>query len=251
MRPINRSAKVLVVGRESTIHRGLRALLAARRYDVERATTGYGALSAFERMPPDAIVLDLDLPDIKGIDVCRQVRLRSQVPIIVLSDSDADAEKIAAFDNGADDYITKPFNSDELLARLRVVLRRTFDEQNHGTGKLQCGNLTLDFDLRRIRRGTKEIYLRPKEFELLAFFAEHPERVLTHRMILTAIWGRYAANHPENLWVLISQLRKKLEPDPAHPRYLISEPWIGYRLVTDPDGQPGSARDQRRKARAR
>lgn len=251
MRPITRSARVLLVGHETTIHRGLRALLAAGRYDIESATTGYGALFAFERVPPDLIVLDLDLPDIKGIDVCRQVRVRSQVPIIVVSKRDSDAEKIAAFDHGADDYLTKPFNSEELLARIRVALRRTFDGQNHETGRLQCGNLTLDFDLRRVRRGTEEVYLRPKEFELLAFFAEHPERVLTHKMILTAVWGRYAANHPEHLWVLISQLRKKLEPDPAHPRYLVSEPWIGYRFMTDPDRQPSGARDQPRKARTK
>jgi two-component system KDP operon response regulator KdpE len=251
MRPITRSARVLLVGHETMIHRGLRTSLAARRYDIESATTGHGALFVFERLPPDVIVLDLDLPDIKGIDVCRQVRDRSQVPIIVVSKRTSGAERIAAFDHGADDYFTKPFNLEELLARIRGALRWTFDGQNHETGPVRCGHLTLDFDRRRVWRGTEEIDLSPKEFELLAFFAAHPGRVLTRRTILTAIWGRYAANHPEHLWVLVSQLRKKLESDPANPRYLLSKPWIGYCLVTDSDRQLSGAREQRRTARMR
>jgi two-component system KDP operon response regulator KdpE len=238
MRAITPSPRVLLVGHETAIRRGLRALLALRGYDVESATSGYGALAAFDRVPPDLIVLDLDLPDIKGIDVCRRIRAQSRLPIIVLSKRDSDADKIAALDDGADDYITKPFGEEELLARIRVALRRTFDTAHRESGQLRYGDLTLDFDLRSARRGTENVHLTPKEFELFAFFAEHPKRMLTHRMILTAIWGRRAANRPQHLWVLVNQLRKKLEPDPAHPRYFINEPWIGYCFVADPDERP-------------
>jgi two-component system KDP operon response regulator KdpE len=208
-------------------------LLTSRGYDVESATTGQAALVAFSRMPPDVLILDLGLPDLEGGEVCRRVRAQSPVPIIVLSARGADADKISALDQGADDYVTKPFSPEELLARVRVALRRAFDAHGAETGKLQHADLTIDFDRRRVLRDADEIRLTPKEFELLAYFARHPNRVITHHTILTAIWGVHAADHPEHLWVLVGQLRKKIEPDPAHPRYLISEPWVGYRFVTD------------------
>lgn len=230
-----RAARILVVDDESSIQRGLAPLLASRGYEVESATTGQAALVAFEHLPPDIIILDLGLPDLEGSDVCRRVRTQSQVPIIVLSARAGEADKIAALDLGADDYVTKPFSPEELLARVRVALRRAFDAHSTDTGKLQHGDLTIDFDRRRVVRGSDEIRLTPKEFELLAFFARQPNRVLTHHTILTAIWGLHATDHPEHLWVLVGQLRKKIEPDAAHPRYLISEPWVGYRFVADSD----------------
>jgi two-component system KDP operon response regulator KdpE len=131
--------------------------------------------------------------------------------------------------------VTKPFSPEELLARVRVALRRAFDAHSQETGKLRHGDLAIDFDRRRVLRGADEIRLTPKEFELIAYFARHPNRVLTHHTILTTIWGSHAADHPEHLWVLVGQLRKKIEPDPGHPRYLISEPWVGYKFLTEPE----------------
>jgi len=230
---VTRPARILLVDDEPAIHKGLAPLLASRGYEVESAMTGHAALQAFERVPPDLIVLDLGLPDLEGGEVCRRVRTTSQVPIIVLSARGADADKIAALDQGADDYVTKPFSPEELLARIRVALRRVFDAAQPESGRVRRGDLTIDFDRRRVLRESTEIRLTPKEFELLAFLSRHPNRVLTHRTILTAIWGAHAAAQPEHLWVLVGQLRKKLEPDPSHPRYLVSEPWVGYRFVVD------------------
>lgn len=230
---MTRPARILLVDDEPSIHKGLTPLLASRGYEVESAMTGHAALQTFERVPPDLIVLDLGLPDLEGGEVCRRVRTTSQVPIIVLSARGADADKIAALDQGADDYVTKPFSPEELLARIRVALRRVFDAAQPESGRVKHGDLTIDFDRRRVLRESTEIRLTPKEFELLAFLSRHPNRVLTHRTILTAIWGAHAAAQPEHLWVLIGQLRKKLEPDPSHPRYLVSEPWVGYRFVVD------------------
>jgi two-component system KDP operon response regulator KdpE len=142
--------------------------------------------------------------------------------------------KVAALDLGADDYVTKPFSPEELLARIRVALRRVFTGDEPEVGRLSVADLTIDFDRRRVTRADEEIRLTPKEFELLALFAHNPDRVLTHRTILKAIWGANAVDNPEHLWVLVGQLRKKIEPDPIHPQYLLSEPWVGYRLVTEP-----------------
>jgi two-component system KDP operon response regulator KdpE len=232
---MTRPARILVVDDEPSIQRGLAPLLASRGYHVESAITGQAALNTFDQMPPDIVILDLGLPDLEGSEVCRRIRRRSQLPIIVLSARGAEADKIAALDLGADDYVTKPFGPEELVARIRVALRRVFDANSTETGTLSHGDLTIDFDRRRVRRGSEEIRLTPKEFELLAHLARHPNRVLTHHTILTAIWGVHAADHPEHLWVLVGQLRKKIEVDAAHPRYLISEPWVGYRFVADHD----------------
>jgi two-component system KDP operon response regulator KdpE len=230
---MTRPARILLVDDELSIQKGLTPLLASRGYEVESATSGHAALDACEQVFPDLIVLDLGLPDLEGGEVCRRVRTTSQVPIIVLSARGADADKIAALDQGADDYVTKPFSPEELLARIRVALRRGFDATEPETGRLQLGNLVIDFDRRRVLRGSTEIRLTPKEFELVVFLARHPNRVLTHHAILSAVWGSRATAQPEHLWVLVGQLRKKLEPDPSHPRYLISEPWVGYRFVVD------------------
>jgi two-component system KDP operon response regulator KdpE len=228
-----RSARILLIDDEPSIQRSLAPLLASRGYEVESAFSGGMGVQAFERAPADLIVLDLGLPDMHGSEVCRRVRVRSSVPIIVLSARSAEPDKIAALDQGADDYVTKPFSPEELLARVRVALRRAFDSNAPGTGLLCLGELSIDFDRRRVlRRGVDEVRLTPKEFELLSLLARSPNRVLTHQTILKAIWGPYATEQPEHLWVLVGQLRKRLEPDPACPRYLLSEPWVGYRLAT-------------------
>ncbi len=176
---------------------------------------------------PDLVVLDLGLPDLEGTEVCRRIRASSQVPIVVLSARGAEADKVNALDLGADDYVTKPFGPDELLARIRVALRRVATEEREETGQLRAGDLIIDFDRHRVLKDEVEIRLTPKEFELLSLLAHNRDRVLTHRAILKAIWGPNAVEQPEHLWTLVAQLRKKIEPDPTNPRYLLSEPWVG------------------------
>jgi two-component system KDP operon response regulator KdpE len=215
------------------IQRAVGPLLRARGYDVDVAGTGADALKMFADRPADLIVLDLGLPDLEGTEVCRRVRAQSGVPIVVLSARGAEADKVNALDLGADDYVTKPFGPEELLARIRVALRRVMSEDDAEKGVLRAGDLTIDYDRRRVLRGETEIRLTPKEFELLSLLGRNHDRVLTHRAILKEIWGPAAVEQPEHLWTLVAQLRKKLEPDPANPRYLLSEPWVGYRFVTE------------------
>lgn len=229
---MSRAPRILLVDDEVSIQRVLTPLLRARGYDVEVAGSGVGALKAIGLRTPDLMVLDLGLPDLEGAEVCRRIRTFSQLPILVLSARSGDADKVAALDLGADDYVTKPFSPDELLARIRVALRRQFSEEQSETGRSQVGDLTIDYDRRRVIRAGDDIRLTPKEFELLSLLARNADRVLTHHTILKAIWGRHAVDHPEHLWVLVGQLRKKIETDPTQPRYLVSEPWVGYRLVS-------------------
>jgi len=225
--------RILLVDDEAAIQRAVAPLLRARGYEVEVAGTGGDALRVFEQRTPDLIVLDLGLPDIEGTEVCRRVRAASAVPIIVLSARGAEADKVNALDLGADDYVTKPFGPEELLARIRVALRRTGAAPNTESGVFRAGPLTIDYDRRRVLREETEIRLTPKEFELLSLLARNHDRVLTHRAILKAVWGANAVEQPEHLWTLVAQLRKKIEPDPATPRYLLSEPWVGYRFVAE------------------
>jgi two-component system KDP operon response regulator KdpE len=231
---MTRAARILLVDDEVSIQRALTPLLRARGYDVEVAGTGASALKAVGLRAPDLMVLDLGLPDLEGTEVCRRVRATSQLPILVLSARNSDLDKVSALDLGADDYVTKPFSPEELLARIRVALRRQFSEEQAETGRSEFGDLTIDYDRRRVIRDDEDIRLTPKEFELLSLLAQNADRVLTHHTILKKIWGRNAVDHPEHLWVLVGQLRKKIEPDPSNPRYLLSEPWVGYRLVTGP-----------------
>ena len=202
----------------------------ARGYTVATATSGYGALDAVARTPPDLVILDLGLPDLDGVDVCRRLREGRNLPIVVLSARDAERDKVAALDAGADDYVTKPFGSEELLARIRAALRRS-ETSPAGAGILVRGDLTIDIDRRRVTRREEEIRLTPRELELLLFLAQRPGRVLTHRTILTAIWGAQAIDQPEHLRVLVNALRRKIEEDPARPHYVLTEPWVGYRFA--------------------
>jgi len=230
---MTRSARILLVDDEVPIQRAVAPLLRSRGYEVEVATSGEEALTAMGSRPPDLMVLDLGLPDIDGTEVCRRVRAGSPLPIIVLSARGAESDKVEALELGADDYVTKPFGPEELVARIRVALRRVMTADEAPAGRLRVGELVIDYDRHRVLRGDEEIRLTPKEFDLLALLARNADRVLTHRAILKAIWGPHAVNEPEHLWVLMGQLRKKIELDPATPRYLISEPWVGYRLATD------------------
>jgi len=229
---MTRPARILLVDDEPAIQRSVGLLLRARGYEVEIAGTGADALEMAANHAPDLIVLDLGLPDLEGTEVCRRVRATSAVPIVVLSARGAEADKVQALDLGADDYVTKPFGPDELLARIRVGLRRVLSEEPEETGRLLAGDLTIDYDRRRVLRDDIEIRLTPKEFELLSLLAHNHDRVLTHRAILKAIWGPNAVEQPEHLWTLVAQLRRKIEPDPTNPRYLLSEPWVGYRFTT-------------------
>jgi two-component system KDP operon response regulator KdpE len=224
------AARILLVDDEVPIQRSLGPLLGSRGYEVRAASTGAQALAAFFDWHPDLIILDLGLPDLNGTEVCRRIRETSEVPIIVLSARGLEQDKVEALDRGADDYVTKPFGPEELLARIRTALRRLFKDEPQDVGQVEAGDLVIDFDRRRVVRDGEEIRLTPKEFELLALLARHAGRVLTHRVILKEIWGPNAMNQPEHLWVLVRQLRKKIERDPAAPRYIVSEPWVGYRF---------------------
>jgi len=224
------AARILIVDDEPNILGTLAPLVRARGYEVFSAMTGRAAIEAVERDKPDLMVLDLGLPDIDGVEVCRLVRETSNVPILVLSARGAEGDKVAALDAGADDYVTKPFGPDELLARIRATLRR-IENPSPVTDPIVRGDLVIDRERFRVLRDGEEVRLTPKEFELLTFLAQHPGRVLTHRTILKAIWGPHFVDQPEHLRVLVGSLRKKIEPNPASPKYILTEPWVGYRFA--------------------
>jgi two-component system KDP operon response regulator KdpE len=232
---VTRPAHVLFVDDEVSIQRAIAPLLRSRGYAVTIAATGRDAMDIFERDRPDIVILDLGLPDMDGSEVCRKVRDRADTPILILSARGDERVKVAALDQGADDFVTKPFGPDELLARVRAALRRSLGRDGPRHGQLTRGDLTIDFDRRRVHRGDVEIRLSPKEFDLLTLLVSHAGRVLTHRSILKAIWGGHGVEQPEHLRVLMGQLRKKIEPDPSHPRYLLTEPWVGYRFADEPE----------------
>lgn len=230
---MTRPAQILLVDDEVSIQRAMAPLLRSRGYTVTLAGTGRDAIDLFLRERPDLVILDLGLPDINGLDVCRQIRERSDTPVLILSARDTEKDKVAALDLGADDYVTKPFGPDELMARVRVALRRSLGREAMLRGQLNCGGFTIDIDRHRVHRGDDEIRLTPREFELLTLLVSHAGRVLTHRSIQKAIWGSTAGDQQEHLRVLMGQLRKKIEPDPAKPRYLLTEPWVGYRFADE------------------
>jgi two-component system KDP operon response regulator KdpE len=227
------TTRSLVVDDEPSILAAVVPLLRGRGYDVCSATSGRAAIAAVEDHEPQLVILDLGLPDMEGAEVCRSIREGRGVPIVVLSARTAEAAKVAALDAGADDYVTKPFGPDELLARVRAVLRRG-DPGAMAAGRIERGDIDVDVDLRRVTRHGEELRLTPKEFELLLFLVRHAGRVLTHRVVLRAIWGPNAVNQPEHLRVLVASLRRKLERDPSRPRYIVTEPWVGYRFVAEP-----------------
>jgi two-component system KDP operon response regulator KdpE len=223
--------RILVVDDEAQLLRALRTTLEGAGYAVETAATGEAALAAASFHPPDAILLDLVLPDMRGTDVCRELRRWSSAPIVLVSAVDEEAEKVAALDAGADDYVTKPFAIGELLARIRAVLRRTAP---NGEPVLQVGALRIDFEKHAVTVDGRTIHLTPHEFDLLAVLAKNRGKLLTHRAILREVWGPAYQLESSYLHVYVSQLRRKLEPEPARPRYLLTETGVGYRLV-DPE----------------
>ena len=222
------SARVLVVDDEPQILRALRTSFRAAGYEVETAETAEQALAVLATKPPDAVVLDLVLPDGKGTDVCRELRKWSAAPVIVLSVVGDEAEKVAALDAGADDYVTKPFGVEELLARLRAALRRV-DAPSEPV--VELGDLRIDLEKRAVLLRGEPVQLTPHEFGLLRVLARNPGKLLTHEMLLREVWGRGYGEESHYLHVYVSQLRRKLEPDPARPRYILTEPGAGYRLA--------------------
>jgi two-component system, OmpR family, KDP operon response regulator KdpE len=223
-------ARILVVDDEPAILRALASALTARGYEVRKAMDGQSAIDMVAVDPPDAVVLDLRLPDIDGIEVCRRLRTWSSVPIIVLSADGLDQRKVDALDEGANDYVTKPYSTPELLARLRAVLRDSAAGRTIPDGVLVVGDLRIDLAHRTVTVGDRSVELTPKEFAFLAFLARHQGRVLTHQAILREVWGPDYGTETQYLRVYASQLRKKLGDDPARPR-LVTEPGVGYRLV--------------------
>jgi len=228
--------RILIVDDEPQITRVLRTGLGTRGYDVRVAADGETALDTFNDWHPDLVITDLAMPNMNGLELCRRLRLISQVPIIVLSVRGEEKTKVEALDAGADDYVTKPFGIEELLARMRASLRRVpVAVMEDATSMIfEAGDFRLDLGSHSVTVKGREIHLTPKEFELLAHLVRHAGRVLTHRALLAAIWGGNYVEQTEYLRVFIGQLRKKIEPDPSAPRYILTEPWIGYRFNAEP-----------------
>jgi len=223
-------SRILVVDDEPQITRVLRRSLATHGYEVQVAADGEEALATFSTWPPDLVVTDLSMPNMGGLELCRRLRATSRVPIIVLSVKGEERIKVEALDAGADDYVTKPFGMGELLARVRAALRRGPTAAESEIQTIDTGDFHVDLETRGITVRGQEVHLTPKEYDLLAYLIRHSGKVLTHRMLLGAVWGGDYVEQTEYLRVFIGQLRKKIEPDPAKPRYIVTEPWIGYRF---------------------
>ena len=225
-------SRVLVVDDEPQITRVLRTVLTSQGYQVRTAGEGESALLSFNEWRPELVITDLYMPRMDGVELCRRIRAVSTVPIIVLSVKGEERTKVEALDSGADDYVTKPFGIDELLARVRAALRRAGVDSD--LASFDVGDFRIDLEARRVHVRDNEVRLTPKEFDLFVYMARHPNRVITHRTLLEAVWGEASQEQPEYLRVFMGQLRKKLEPDPSNPRYLVTEPWVGYRF--NPNG---------------
>src|SRR4029079_9436996 len=227
--------RILVVDDEPQLTRVLRTGLKSRGYDVRAAADGLAGFEAFNDWHPDLVITDLAMPNVDGLELCRRLRAISQVPIIVLSAKGEEKTKVEALDLGADDYVTKPFGSNDLLARVRASLPRaaTVPPEPEST-ILTAGDFHIDLETRKVLVADREVHLTPKEFDLLVYFVKHSGKVLTHRTLLAAIWGGNYIEQNEYLRVFVGNLRKKIEPDAATPRYILTEPWIGYRFDPDP-----------------
>jgi len=225
--------RILIVDDEPQITRVLRTSLDAHGYDLRIANDGQTALQIAKDWQPDLMITDLSMPAMDGIELCREFRGRSNAPIIVLSVKGEERTKVQALDAGADDYVTKPFGISELLARVRANLRRAPQDESGG-GVIEEGDFRIDLDAHIVLVRSHEVKLTPKEFELLAYLARQSHKVVSHRKLLSAVWGAHSAEQSEYLRVFIGQLRKKIEPDAATPFYILTEPWVGYRF--EPDG---------------
>jgi len=225
--------RILIVDDEPQIGRVMRTGLSTHGFEVRVAADGEAALDLFNDWHPALVITDLSMPNMGGLEFCRRVRLTSDVPLIVLSVKSEERVKVEALDAGADDYVTKPFGMDELLARIRAALRRNSVRTGKESAVREIGDFRVDPEAHKASVKDREIHLTPKEFELLVYLVQHPGVVLTHHKLLGAIWGGNYTEQTEYLRVFIGQLRKKIEADPANPKYILTEPWIGYRF------QPG------------
>jgi two-component system, OmpR family, KDP operon response regulator KdpE len=223
------TSRLLLVDDEAQIRQVLGPALACQGYKVRTAADAESALSGLGDWHPHLVVADVYMPHLDGLQLCRRMRAISMAPIIAVSLRQGEDAKVAALDSGADDYVTKPFGVNELLARVRAALRRASEPEPEAT-VLHVGDFRIDLVIRRVYVDHHEVRLTPKEFELFVYFARHPNRVIEHQRLLEAIWGELPEPHPEYLRVFVGQLRKKLEPEPSVPRYLATEPWVGYRF---------------------
>jgi two-component system KDP operon response regulator KdpE len=221
---------ILVVDDEPQITRVLKTTLSSQGYAIRTASDGDEALQVMKEWTPDLLITDLVMPHMNGLELCRHVRAKSPLPIIVLSVKGEEKIKVDALDAGADDYVTKPFSVNELLARVRAALRRVAAGQQPSSEVIELGSFRIDPELHSVQLGGREVHLTPKEFELLAYLARHPGKVITHRVLLAAIWGENSVEQPEYLRVFVGHLRKKLEIEEGAPRYILTEPWVGYRF---------------------
>jgi len=222
--------RILVVDDEPQITRVLRTSLSSQNYDVRVANDGETALEIMKDWTPDLVITDLSMPNMDGLELCRRLRASMQIPIIVLSVRGEERTKVQALDAGADDYVTKPFGIEELLARVRANLRRIPLIEPEPASLIEIGDFRIDSAARKVTVARREVHLTPKEFELLVYLARRAGKVVTHRALLGAIWGGHSTDQVEYLRVFVGQLRKKLEPEAASPRYILTEPWVGYRF---------------------
>jgi two-component system KDP operon response regulator KdpE len=228
---VSQGATILVVDDEPQIRRVMRSTLSTHGYVITEATNGEDAIESARKNKPDLILLDVNMPGMGGIEACREIRRGSDAPIIMLTVRNAEKDKVAALDAGADDYVVKPFGIEELLARIRSALRRYSPDEK--IPPFASKDLTVDFESRGVTVRGQDVHLTPKEFDVLKHLVANQGKPLTHRRLLQSVWGPDYGEETENLRVVINQLRKKIEADPAKPKYILTEPWIGYRF------QPG------------
>jgi two-component system, OmpR family, KDP operon response regulator KdpE len=226
------AGRILVVDDDPQIRRVMRVTLTGQGYEVDDTRTGEGALEKLREERFDLVLLDMNMPGMGGLETCRAIRSHSEIAIIMLTVRDTEADKVGALDAGADDYVTKPYNAPELLARIRASLRRT-PWTLGPAGRLTIGSVEVDFDTRQVTSRGQRVRLTPKEFELLRYLVAHANKVLSHRELLQAVWGPDYGDQVDYLRVFVNQLRKKIEANPSTPRHLLTEPWVGYRLQLD------------------
>ena len=227
---VDEKHKILIVDDEPQITRVLKTTLSSQGYSTRTASDGDDALQVIKEWSPDLLITDLRMPNMDGLQLCRHLRTKSQIPIIVLSVRGEERTKVEALDAGADDYVTKPFSTNELLARVRATLRRASAGQPPESPVIAIGDYRIDLQAHSVQVKNQEVRLTPKEFDVLAYLAQRAGKIVTHRALLAAVWGDTSTEQPEYLRVVIGHLRKKLEADEAAPRYIITEPWIGYRF---------------------
>ena len=227
------AGRILVVDDDPQIRRVMRVTLTAQGYEVDDARTGEEALEKLREPRFDLVLLDMNMPGMSGVEVCSLIRERSEIAIVMLTVRDTEADKVAALDAGADDYVTKPFTTLELLARIRAALRRTPATHGPASGRLRLSAVEIDFDARRVVRGRHATRLTPKEFDVLRYLVAHTNKVVTHRELLQAVWGPDYGDEVDHLRVVINQIRKKIEAHPSKPVHVLTEPWVGYRFALE------------------